>query len=422
MWAVLSEMSIYLILGFLIAGILSVAASRATIEKHLGGKGLMSIVKATLIGVPLPLCSCGVIPVATSMLKHGASKGATISFLISTPETGIDSILVTYSLLGGVFAVFRPMVAAVSGFVAGVLVNLFGDSREGKEHKVQACQGDCCNLERSKRHWVYRIFHHGFVVLPADIGKSLMVGILVAGLIAVFVPADYFSQTFMSGGIGAMLVMILVGIPSYVCASASVPMAMALIAKGVSPGAALVFLITGPATNAAAIATIWKIMGGRTTGIYLLTVAVMALAAGLLLDQIFMADGVKMVSLVTGEGLIPEYIKNIGTVIFLSVLAGPGIYRKCSRKKIETELDRTGETIIFGIEGMCCPECAESVENVLLQSPGVKGVSVDLHCAQARVVGRGFDTGELQQKITGLGFTAKVREATKERCECEHEH
>lgn len=330
MWNVLGEMSIYLMFGFLIAGILSVLVSPETVERHLGGRGLLPIIKATVAGVPLPLCSCGVIPVATTIRKHGASRGATIAFLISTPETGIDSILVTYSLLGGVFAVLRPAVAALSGFIGGTMIDYFDHRRPQKDQEIPVCQGDCCTIGSPKRHWFYQILHHGFVVLPADIGKSLMIGILIAGLIAVFVPANYFSQTFMSEGIGAMLVMMAVGIPSYVCASASVPMAMALIAKGVSPGAALVFLISGPATNAAAIATIWKIMGARTTTIYLVTTAVMALLAGIAIDYIFTFSPITAGPL-TGEEVIPRYIQNVASVIFLGVLIGPAIYRRWGR-------------------------------------------------------------------------------------------
>lgn len=410
MWDLLGEMSLYLIFGFFIAGLLSVLVSPSTVEKHLGGHGIKPLIKATLAGVPLPLCSCGVIPVATSIRRHGASRGATISFLMSTPQIGVDSILVTYSLLGGVFAIFRPIVSIVSGFISGLMINFIDARRPQKDQEIPACEGDCCNLGRPKRNRFYQVLHHGFVVLPADIGKSLLVGILIAGLIAVFVPAEYFSQTFMSGGIGAMLVMMAVGIPSYVCASASVPMAMALMAKGVSPGAALVFLISGPATNAAAIATIWRIMGSRTTGIYLLTTAVTALAAGLLLDQIFLADRAAMASQIMAETPISDFIKSIGSVVFLGMLIGPAIYRRWNRMERKTELDRTKEMIIFDVEGMSCPECAESVENALLQSSGVQSAEVDMKSAQAKVYGRDIDVEEAIREVNNLGFIARLRE------------
>jgi uncharacterized membrane protein YraQ (UPF0718 family)/copper chaperone CopZ len=417
MWNVLGEMSIYLMFGFLIAGILSVLVSPATVERHLGGKGLMPIIKATMVGVPLPLCSCGVIPVATSIRKHGASRGATIAFLISTPETGIDSILVTYSLLGGVFAILRPLVAGLSGFIGGILINFFDQRWPQQDQEIPACQGDCCNIERSKPNRLYQIIHHGFVVLPADIGKSLMVGILIAGLIGVFVPTNFFSNTFMSGGIGAMLVMLAIGIPSYVCASASVPMAMALIAKGVSPGAALVFLISGPATNAAAIATIWKIMGSRTTAIYLLTTAIMALLAGITLDYIFTISPITGGPL-TEEEMIPSYIQNIASVVFLGILIGPAIYRKWGWGRDKTDLDRTPQVVIFDIQGMRCPECAESVENALLRSPGVQGASVELKSAQAKAYGENIEIDTVIREISNQGFTARVKEEKSQETSC----
>jgi hypothetical protein len=282
-WMTLTQMSPYLLLGFAVAGVLSVLISAEFVERHLGGHGIWPLLKASLFGIPLPLCSCGVIPVTMSLRKHGASKGAAVAFLLSTPQTGADSILVTYSLLGPVYAVFRPLAALVTGLVGGALVTVVDPEKKAEE--TEPCSDECCT-DKEKRPWYVRMLRHGFLVLPRDIGGSMLVGLGVAAVIAAVIPDDYFAP-LVGGGIVAMLVMMLLGIPVYVCATASVPVAVALIMKGVSPGAVLVFLMTGPATNAASLATIWGSLGAKTAITYLVTVAGTAIAAGLILDGIF---------------------------------------------------------------------------------------------------------------------------------------
>ena len=211
------------------------------------------VIKASLLGVPLPLCSCGVIPVAASLRRHGASRGATTAFLLSTPQTGVDSIVVTYSLMGGLFALIRPVVAFITGLVGGWLVDALAGQDYGNATGVNPsapCAGECCALSVRRQNRLVRALHYGFVTLPRDIGKALVVGLIISGVIAAFVPDDFFAGVFGTGLVG-MLIMMAVGMPLYVCATGSVPVAAALMMKGVSPGAALVFLMTGPATNAA---------------------------------------------------------------------------------------------------------------------------------------------------------------------------
>jgi len=285
-WSTVAEMSPYLLFGFFMAGLLSVLVSQRLVERHLGGRGIWPLLKASLFGIPLPLCSCGVIPVSMSLHKHGASKGATISFLLSTPQTGVDSIFVTLSLLGPVFAIFRPLVALVTGLVGGILVDLFDRGTKDERIAPPQCADECCSGGNIASR-VVRGLKYGFVTLPRDIGKAMLVGLVIAAVISVVVPDDFFAEKLLGTGIFAMVVMMLLGIPVYVCATASVPIAAALIAKGLTPGAALVFLITGPATNAAGITTIWKVLGGRTALAYLFSVVVCALGAGLLLDMMF---------------------------------------------------------------------------------------------------------------------------------------
>jgi len=315
-WGTVAEMSPYLLFGFLVAGILSVLISQQLVERHLGGKGIWPLLKASIFGVPLPLCSCGVIPVSMSLHKHGASKGSTIAFLLSTPQTGIDSIFVTLSLLGPLFAVFRPVAAFVTGIVGGTLVDVFGQSTEDKSRVPPKYTAECCGgAENNKK--IARGLKYGFVTLPRDIGKAMLVGLVIAAVISALVPDGYFAEK-LGTGILAMVVMMLLGIPVYVCATASVPVAAALILKGLTPGAALVFLMTGPATNAASFVTIWKVLGRATAITYLATVAGCALLSGILLDYI--AAGVDFEIAARPGWMLPPAVKHISAVVLLAIL------------------------------------------------------------------------------------------------------
>lgn len=315
-WSVFAEMSPYLLFGFFVAGLLSMLASRRMVERHLGGPGWLPLFKAAIFGVPLPLCSCGVIPVSMSLHKQGASKGSTVSFLLSTPQTGVDSILVTYSLLGPVFAIYRPLVALVTGVLGGLLVDLFGQSADAAAGPAESAADPPARATWKAKFVVG--MKHAFITLPRSIGKPLLLGLVVAAIISALVPDDFFMEK-LGRGLPAMLVMMAVGIPIYVCASASVPVAAALLGAGISPGAALVFLMTGPATNAAGLVTIWKTLGRRTAMLYLLTVAVCALGAGLLLDALI--DNTKIQVTHHYHDMISPLIQNLSALALVALLA-----------------------------------------------------------------------------------------------------
>ena len=284
----MTVMAPYLLLGFLAAGILGAFVPVAFIETHLGKRGLWQIVKASLLGVPIPLCSCSVIPVTASLRKHGATRGATISFLTSTPQTGIDSIAATWGLLGPLFAVFRTLVAFITGVLCGASVEALTTAQD--EPASPPCDDQCPSCHPApKAHRWKQVFSYGFGTLPRDIGKALLVGILVSGLLGALVPADFFTRHLSSEWV-SMLAVMGMGIPLYVCSTGSIPIALAMIGMGLSPGAALVFLITGPATNAATIATVLKTMGRKAVGIYLMTLAACSLAAGWLLNRIYTGE------------------------------------------------------------------------------------------------------------------------------------
>ena len=292
-WTVFCRMAPYLLFGFAVAGVMAVFFPRESVERHLGSRGFLSILKASLIGVPVPLCSCSVIPVATSLRKSGASKGAVTSFFLSAPQTGVDSIFATWSLLGTAFAVMRPLVAFASGILGGVAVDLTSRGEGNGGELVEQSPGGCCcscscssDVHDVSRSTFSRIVEHGFLDIPGEIAKPLFIGVVLSGVITALVPDGFFNRFLHSQSL-SMLAMLGLGIPIYVCATASIPLAAAFMAKGLSAGAALVFLMSGPATNAATITTLWHLLGHRSAICYLLSVAVTALASGYLFDFFF---------------------------------------------------------------------------------------------------------------------------------------
>jgi uncharacterized membrane protein YraQ (UPF0718 family) len=348
-WAILGEMSPYLIFGFLVAGILSVLISAATVRRHLGGSSMRSVVKASIFGIPLPLCSCGVLPVTTSLQKSGAGKGACISFLLSTPQTGVDSIAVTYALLGPVFAVIRVIVTFFTGIFGGFAVN-FLEKEQDEPHeddsKEETGEMSCCGGKEDaqmeeyqkepspekKRKWLEAI-KYGFVSLPKDTGGAMLLGLVIAALLTALIPEDFFAGRLGRGPL-TLLAMVFIGMPIYVCSSASVPIAAAMILKGLSPGAALVFLMTGPATNAASYTIVWRHFGPRTAIIYMLTVIVCSVGAGMLIDYLAFEVGIEVVK--HSMFMLPLWVQNVSAILLLYILI-QGIYRKHKSKTAEAE-------------------------------------------------------------------------------------
>ena len=277
-------------------------------------------------------------------------------------------------------------------------------NREPARKSVEKCQEACCTGDVSHGK-LYRIFNFGFVALPRDIARALIVGLAVAGMISVFVPEDFFAGT-LGRGITGMLVMMVFGIPLYVCATASVPIAAALIAKGASPGAAIVFLMTGPATNAASITIIWKIMGRRTTIIYLATVAVCALGAGFLLDGIY--ENLAIESVITHPWMMPNYIKVAASVMLLTVLIF-GLYKpKADRgRKVfgEHEMEsKDMKSTVLMISGMTCSHCVNAVKHAITECAGVESAEVDLAAGNATIYGKDYSIPKITASIEELGY------------------
>ncbi len=406
-WIVLGQMAPYLLFGFLAAGVLSVLVSPEWVERHLGGSGLGAIIKSVILGVPLPLCSCGVIPVAASIRRHGAGRGPTIAFLISTPQTGVDSILATYALLGPVYAIFRPVAALITGIIGGLFVSLGSRNDPPPTAENAKCTEACCATQPGQSRW-WRMIHYGFFTLPRDIAKALLVGIAVAGLISTFVQENALAP-YLGGGLTAMLVMLAVGIPIYVCSTASIPIALGFMHMGASPGAALVFLIAGPATNAAAIAVVLKILGRRAVTIYFLTIAMGALLCGYALDWIYRnltASGFSLGAHMHDDG--PSMLGHLFAVLLLAVLINSLLPRKAAHAAASSSSSEAVEadtrTITLRITGMTCSHCVATVTRALYEAPGVKEVDVSLSDGRAVIRGTGLDATNLADTVRSLGY------------------
>ncbi len=299
--AILNEMSPYLILGFLISGLLHIYVPKTLYSRFLHRKGFSSVMGAALLGVPLPLCSCGVIPTAMSLKKEGASDGATVAFLVGTPQTGVDSILATYSLLGLPFAIIRPVAAFVVAIFSGVVVDKFGNKPQKIDYtkfkfapqptpETPTCSCGCGHShgEVPKNRFVAAL-KYGYVDMMADFGKWLIVGLLAAAAITAFIPDSVFA-VFKDYYFLNILLILLISAPMYICATGSIPIALSLILKGVSPGAAFVLLMAGPATNVASLIILRKGIGVRKTMIYLLSIIVGAIACALVIDFLLPQD------------------------------------------------------------------------------------------------------------------------------------
>jgi len=343
-WWLVQESSIYMIIGILVAGLLRVFLRPEAVSRHLGEGRFSSVFKAALLGIPLPLCSCGVLPAAASLKKQGANNGALTAFLISTPESDIDAIALTYALTDPILTVARPIAGFATAVGAGIAENLLHHQKVGTKKPPDlscpvdgCCDGiDCLPEEHRRHHTAAEKLRAGLDFARKDLWNDIAVwyfaGVLVAGAITVAVPSDLMVR-YLGGGFYSMLIMLIAAVPFYICASASTPIAAALILKGVSPGAALVFLLAGPATNITSITVLLKIMGKKATVVYVASIAVFTLASGLLVDEIYRFWGVSAQAMVgTASEIIPVWIKIAGALLLIGLSVRP-IYN-ASRSRV----------------------------------------------------------------------------------------
>ena len=414
-------MSPYLLLGFTLAGLMHAFVPRAMYSRYLSGNNFRSVLAAAILGIPLPLCSCGVIPTAMSLRKDGASKGATISFLIATPQTGVDSIIATYSLMGLPFALLRPFVALVTALFGGTLAN-FVDTHSGAAKVESAVQG-CCTKEE-KTTFAQKIMtaaRYAYIEMMQDIGRWLVLGLVVAGMITVFVPDSFFSL-FVDKPLVSMLMVLLFAIPMYLCATGSIPIAVALMLKGLSPGTALVLLMAGPAVNVASLLVIGKVMGRKSLFTYLFSIVGCAILFGLGIDYLLPREwftaSLEKIHSCHGCGEI-SYFNTICSVVLALLLANAFIqrYRKGTPSASLVPLKQgdnspcscgacniTAWTIM--VKGMNCNHCKSNVEAAIQKIAGVESVEIDLATGRTIVHGNP-NKDDVIKAVEMLGFTVE---------------
>lgn len=392
----LGEMSPYILLGFLIAGLMHSFVPADIFARHLSGRGWGAVAKAAAVGVPLPLCSCGVLPAAVAMRRGGASRAASTSFLIATPQTGVDSIAATWSLLGPAFAVIRPVAALVTALVGGRAVGAV----ERPDAQAQVCVAAPADAGAS-RTFAGRLagaLRYGFVDLVDSIGVWLVAGLVVAALITVYVPADFFSSLG-DAPLLAMLLVVLVAVPMYVCATGSIPIALSLMLKGLSPGTALVLLMAGPAANFASFALISREMGRKAAVVYLLSIVAGAMAFGLAVDYLLPSAwfdvAVRHGGCAHGAGVFTW----VCSVVMALLLAASLVRRFFARGRNL----RGGVAAEYHVTGMNCPHCQGAVARAIGGVEGVTGVDVSLSTGVARVQGR-HDAEAVVRAVRAAGF------------------
>ncbi|MBR4131266.1 MAG: SO_0444 family Cu/Zn efflux transporter [Bacteroidaceae bacterium] len=410
-WTLLCEMSPYLLLGFLLAGLMHEFIPNRIYTKYLGERSLKSVVLAALFGVPLPLCSCGVIPTAMGIRREGASKGATISFLIATPQTGVDSIIATYSLMGLPFAIIRPIVALVTAVFGGVLCNMAESDDEIIVVKQQSSNSDSSSQSSGAGGALFTLhsslkgaLSYAFGEMMEDIGKWLAMGLIVAGIITAAVPDSWFT-IFQGNTLYSILFVLVFSIPMYLCATGSIPIALALMLKGLTPGAALVLLMAGPASNAASILVVGKVLGKRSMLVYLIAIitgaVLFSFGIDYLLPREWFTAPVAQYEACHDAGIsIFSYICTALLLVLLIRALWP--WKHHHHHHEEAEL---ASCVIYNVEGMNCSHCAENVKQALAAVEGVEQVEVSLHEGTASIVGSHREEDVLLA-VESIGFKA----------------
>lgn len=393
-WDVMLQLAPWLFLGAAVSGLIHVFLPSDFIQRHLTGRG--SVAKAVVLGVPLPLCSCGVIPAGLGLKKDGASDGASVGFLISTPQTGVDSILVAAAFLGWPFALFKVAAAAITGMVGGVLTeSIGGESKPYNAHSSEHNHG---------HHSGWEAFLHHAEDLIKPIWGWLVFGIFVSAGIATWIPTEGLTEMAAWGPVVAMLVMLVISLPLYVCATASVPIAAALVAGGMPTGAALVFLMAGPASNVATIGTIQGAFGGRILLIYLGTIVVGSVGLGMAYDAMFTTT-VNAGMMHGGHDAWWAVVSAVAlTLLFGRYTINDGL-RFVNRRRMASAV--AADRIVIGIEGMTCGGCVSKLERKLNALDGITAASVQLEPGEAIVDGR-VSKETVAALIEDAGFKAVV--------------
>lgn len=417
---ILNEMSPYILLGFLFAGVLHVFVKPQVMARHLSGAGLKPVIKSALLGIPLPLCSCGVLPTAVSLRRQGASRGATTSFLIATPQTGVDSIAATYSLLGLPMAILRP-VAALAGAVAGGMAvdksDRHADTGTHPHPTASSCATatacDCTEHSHTGGSHpadrpatfagkVVESVRYGMVDMVGSVGKWLVIGLFVAALITVFMP-DELLVGLSRHPLLAMLAMVALAVPMYVCATGSIPIALSLMLKGLTPGVAFVLLMAGPAANFASVMVLGKTLGRRATAIYVGSVVVTAICFGLIIDCLlpaswFIPSGMHHAACHGHDGF--PVFSTVCSAVLVALLAYSAITNYRNNHTIKPNNDMT---TTYKVNGMSCGHCKMTVEKAVASLKGVESATANLAKGTLTVDGA-VSEAEVAKAVALAGF------------------
>ena len=400
---VVCEMAPYLLLGFLIAGVLHVYVPQRFYANYLSRKNRLSVLWAALLGVPLPLCSCGVIPTAIGLRNEKASKGAIASFLIATPQTGIDSILATFSLMGLGFAIIRPVAALITGVCGGLLVN-----RLVREDESSTVEDNCQLSTVNSQLKLFRVLKYAYYDMIRDIGLRLLIGLVVAALIQVVVPDEFF-LSFADEPLLQMLVILAIAVPMYICSTGSIPVAAALMMKGLSPGAALVMLMAGPAVNLASILVVHKAMGRRFTSIYLMTIVVFAVLFGLLLNasgqlSTFNFQLSTNNACCMSASALPSPFKLVCATVLTLLIVFALMMKLFSKFTTKKPLDP--DVTVYRVEDMHCSHCEAAVVRAVEEVPGVENAKASASANTLTIKGPATEEA-IRKAVEGVGYTFK---------------
>lgn len=416
---ILNQMSPYILLGFILAGMLHVFIRPDTMSRHLSGHGWRPVVKAALLGISLPLCSCGVLPTAVALRRQGASKGASTSFLIATPQTGVDSIAATYALLGLPFAIVRPIAALVGSVAGGMAVDRSdkdGDNDMPVTASATACSDGCCQSAaeaEAPRGFINKMWaavKYGLTDMVASVGKWLVIGLVVAAVITVAVPDSLF-LSLAEYPLLAMLVMVAVAVPMYVCATGSIPIAMSLMLKGLTPGVGFVLLMAGPAANFASVMVLSKSLGRRVTAVYVLSVVVTAILFGLLIDYLLPAQWFAIggaADTIAHCHVEWPWFPTLCSALLVALLLRAFVAGAAERRRFRKESNNTSTTDttmqkVYKVNGMACAHCKATVEKAVGAVAGVSSVAVDLPTGRVAVDGA-YNPKAVAEAVTNAGF------------------
>ena len=394
LWELMLELAPWLFAGTALASLLHVWLPKDFVSRRLGGGGMGEVTRAVALGVPLPLCSCGVIPAAMSLKKEGASDGASTGFLISTPQTGVDSIFVTSSMLGFPFALFKVFAALVTGVIGGYFVERLKSQAVQQRDDRMDFHGHQVNSNAWRE-----AFRYGLDELIYPIWGWLVVGMLVSAVVTTWIPQDQFSA-LATGGVLTLLLTVAISVPLYVCATASVPVAASLVASGFPEGAALVFLMAGPATNVATIGAVTRVFGKRVMAVYLSTVIVGSIGFGLAFDAFFGLESNQVAMPHAHESLLTQgsAVALIGLLFWFAV--------QDLSQRFGIKGAREGEeTVELTVSGLSCGGCVKTLTSGLESVSGVDRVEVILDTGHTSIHGIDLDREVLESAVRKVGFS-----------------